>query len=32
MYVGLFVIAIIGFLISLALNELERVIIPWKAE
>src|SRR6476659_6559587 len=32
MYVGLFVIAIIGFLISLSLNELERVIIPWKAE
>jgi NitT/TauT family transport system permease protein len=32
MYVGLFVIAIIGFLITLALNELERVIIPWKAE
>jgi hypothetical protein len=26
------VIAIIGFLITLALNELERVIIPWKAE
>jgi NitT/TauT family transport system permease protein len=32
MYVGLFVIAIIGFLITLTLNELERVIIPWKAE
>jgi NitT/TauT family transport system permease protein len=32
MYVGLFVIAIIGFLITLALNELERVIIPWKAD
>ena len=32
MYVGLFVIAIIGFLITLILNELERVIIPWKAE
>jgi NitT/TauT family transport system permease protein len=32
MYVGLFVIAIIGFLLTLALNELERVIIPWKAE
>jgi ABC-type nitrate/sulfonate/bicarbonate transport system permease component len=28
----LFVIAIIGFLITLILNELERVIIPWKAE
>jgi NitT/TauT family transport system permease protein len=32
MYVGLFVIAIIGFLLTVALNELERVIIPWKAE
>jgi ABC-type nitrate/sulfonate/bicarbonate transport system permease component len=32
MYVGLFVIALIGFLITLALNELERIIIPWKAE
>jgi ABC-type nitrate/sulfonate/bicarbonate transport system permease component len=32
MYVGLFVIAIIGFLLTLGLNELERVIIPWKAE
>jgi ABC-type nitrate/sulfonate/bicarbonate transport system permease component len=32
MYVGLFVIALIGFLLTLLLNELERVIIPWKAE
>ena len=32
MYVGLFVIAIIGFLLTLALNEIERIIIPWKAE
>jgi NitT/TauT family transport system permease protein len=32
MYVGLFVIAIIGFLITLGLNELERVIIPWKSD
>src|ERR1700731_4279430 len=32
MYVGLFVIAIIGFLITLGLNELERVIIPWKTD
>jgi NitT/TauT family transport system permease protein len=32
MYVGLFVIALIGYLITLGLNELERVIIPWKAE
>src|SRR6476660_3201411 len=30
MYVGLFVIAIIGFLLTLGLNELERIIIPWK--
>jgi len=32
MYVGLFVIALIGFLITLVLNELERVIIPWKVD
>jgi len=32
MYVGLFVIAIIGFLLTIALNELERFIIPWKSE
>jgi NitT/TauT family transport system permease protein len=32
MYVGLFVIALIGFLITLVLNELERVIIPWKMD
>ncbi len=32
MYVGLFAIAIIGFLITLALNEIERIIIPWKTE
>ena len=31
MYVGLFMIALIGFLLTLALNELERFIIPWKA-
>ena len=30
MYVGLFVIAIIGFLITLLLNELERILVPWK--
>ena len=30
MYVGLFTIAIIGFVITLGLNELERLIIPWK--
>ncbi|MCC7167329.1 MAG: ABC transporter permease [Rhodospirillales bacterium] len=32
MYVGLFVIAIIGFALTIALNELERIIIPWKAD
>jgi ABC-type nitrate/sulfonate/bicarbonate transport system permease component len=30
MYVGLFMIALIGFVLTLALNELERIIIPWK--
>jgi NitT/TauT family transport system permease protein len=32
MYVGLFMIAIIGFALTVALNELERFIIPWKTE
>jgi NitT/TauT family transport system permease protein len=32
MYVGLFVIALIGFAISLLLNEIERKVIRWKAE
>lgn len=32
MYVGLVVIAILGFLFSLILNELERFIIPWKSD
>jgi ABC-type nitrate/sulfonate/bicarbonate transport system permease component len=32
MYVGLFVIAIIGFVLSVGLNELERLIIPWKRD
>jgi NitT/TauT family transport system permease protein len=32
MYVGLFVIAIIGFVMTLALNELERWLIPWKTD
>ena len=32
MYVGLFVIAIIGFALTTALNEIERRIIPWKAD
>jgi ABC-type nitrate/sulfonate/bicarbonate transport system permease component len=31
MYVGLFMIALIGFTLTVALNELERVIIPWKS-
>lgn len=30
MYVGLFVIAIIGFLLTLIMNELERILVPWK--
>jgi ABC-type nitrate/sulfonate/bicarbonate transport system permease component len=32
MYVGLFVIALIGFAISLLLNEVERWLIRWKAD
>jgi ABC-type nitrate/sulfonate/bicarbonate transport system permease component len=32
MYVGLFMIAIIGFVMTLGLNELERWLIPWKTE
>jgi NitT/TauT family transport system permease protein len=32
MYVGLVVIAILGYLFSLILNELERFIIPWKSD
>jgi ABC-type nitrate/sulfonate/bicarbonate transport system permease component len=32
MYVGLFMIAIIGFVLTLLLNELERLIIPWKRD
>src|SRR5262249_21311964 len=32
MYVGLFMIAFIGFVLTLILNELERVIMPWKAD
>jgi NitT/TauT family transport system permease protein len=30
MYVGLFVIAIIGFALTLILNEIEKLLIPWK--
>jgi ABC-type nitrate/sulfonate/bicarbonate transport system permease component len=32
MYVGLSVIAIIGFALTLGLNEIERLVIPWKAD
>jgi NitT/TauT family transport system permease protein len=32
MYVGLLVIAVLGFLFTLALNELERWIVPWQRE
>jgi NitT/TauT family transport system permease protein len=32
MYVGLFMIAIIGFVLTVLLNELERFIIPWKRD
>jgi ABC-type nitrate/sulfonate/bicarbonate transport system permease component len=32
MYVGLFVIALIGFAINLLLNEVERWVIRWKAD
>ncbi|MEW6122312.1 MAG: ABC transporter permease [Pseudomonadota bacterium] len=31
MYVGLFVIAIIGFVMNTALDALERAVVPWKA-
>jgi NitT/TauT family transport system permease protein len=32
MYAGLFVIALIGFVLSLLVNEVERWVIRWKAE
>lgn len=32
MYAGLLTIALVGFLFTFALNELERWIIPWKAD
>ena len=32
MYVGLLMIALLGFLFTFALNELERWIIPWKVD
>jgi ABC-type nitrate/sulfonate/bicarbonate transport system permease component len=31
MYVGLFVIAIIGFLLTAILNAIERLVVPWRA-
>jgi NitT/TauT family transport system permease protein len=31
MYVGLVVITLLGFLFPVILNELERIIVPWKA-
>ncbi|MDB5764651.1 MAG: putative taurine transport system permease protein [Herminiimonas sp.] len=31
MYVGLIVIALLGFVFSVILNELERMIVPWKS-
>jgi NitT/TauT family transport system permease protein len=30
MYVGLFVIAIIGFAVTIVLNELEKLLVPWR--
>ncbi len=32
MYVGLLVIALLGFVITMGLNELERWIVPWRAD
>jgi hypothetical protein len=31
MYVGLLVIAVLGFVFSLVLDDIERMLIPWKA-
>jgi ABC-type nitrate/sulfonate/bicarbonate transport system permease component len=31
MYVGLFVIAIIGIILTVAINEIEKILIPWRA-
>jgi NitT/TauT family transport system permease protein len=30
MYVGLVVIAVLGFLFSFSLDEIERFVLPWK--
>jgi NitT/TauT family transport system permease protein len=32
MYVGLFMIAIIGFVLTVLLNEIERIVVPWKRD
>jgi ABC-type nitrate/sulfonate/bicarbonate transport system permease component len=32
MYVGLLMIALIGFVFTLVLNEIERTVCPWKSE
>jgi ABC-type nitrate/sulfonate/bicarbonate transport system permease component len=32
MYVGLIVISILGFVLTLVLNEIEHLILPWKSE
>lgn len=32
MYAGLFMIALIGFLLTMVLNEVERFVIPWKSD
>ncbi len=32
MFVGIVVIGILGVIFTVALNELERLVIPWKAE
>lgn len=31
MYVGLFVIALIGFVLTVATNEIEKLLVPWKS-
>jgi ABC-type nitrate/sulfonate/bicarbonate transport system permease component len=31
MYVGLLVIAVLGFIFSVVLDEIERRLIPWKS-
>jgi ABC-type nitrate/sulfonate/bicarbonate transport system permease component len=31
MYVGLFTIAIIGFVLTLAMNEIEKLLVPWRS-